>query len=136
LERLLARSGLQRDFWKSRDHLKRLEGMVYLSNQTLEAQLAVAFARAEPDTVALYLAASEESLSGKKNRLGREELLGTLPAYAVIREWMGRDRETVTAERRVERLEKLLLMAINELRKGELSAAADNVEHEMRRRVR
>ncbi len=134
ISELCERAGLGSDCWKSRrEHLSLSPREAYVSNTTL-VEIAIAFAKKEPETVDLLLARREASLRDAARRGYTDEwTLKELAGVALARRWTGTNHQTLSMMKRVERLEKLLYRASSRLRKVGQGTEADRIEAEMRK---
>lgn len=131
MNRLLARSNLRSALWEDYHHDYIDEDRVLVDCSIFE-EVAPAFTRAEPETIDEYLKIDDEVLRSVAHQVDR------LKIYLLFREWMGvnvagapRDLEGLNRELRAERYHRLLMTALNELRKAGLNGKADHIEREL-----
>ncbi len=95
-------------------------------------ELAIAFARAEPETVNLYLDNEEDEyrtrgyLPGKKYM--HEILIEYKPRWAIARAWAGGVKQRDHLKEEVERLRTLVGRAAYELRRAGVEDEAERLE--------
>lgn len=119
LKRVVQRAGLAEFPKQGRTSYESLDGSLYLPNVQL-IELAMAFAKVEPETVNLFLDLEEQELLREGYQYGEfyphRRVLQQRPAWALARQWaagaQGRDHLTEEAGR----LRGLLSQAIRELR--------------------
>jgi hypothetical protein len=118
MERVADRIGMTDRPWRSWPCFTNHDGDIYIPN-TLLVDLAIAFAKAEPETVHLYLDVEERQLLDEgyhhwEHRTHRE-LLQMKPAYALARHWAGGVREHKYLQERVRELYLLVEYTITAL---------------------
>lgn len=115
LERVAARAGVDDAPLKILPAFKDRRGTLFVPNETL-LDLAIAFARAEPETVHLRLDTEEKKLVREGYALGEtrahEDLLRSKPAFWVARHWAGGATENKYLREELRRTQELLRRAI------------------------
>jgi len=136
LERLAARAGVEGTPWRTAPAFRDRKGDWYIPDGAL-VDLAIAFARAEPETVHLYLDLEDEKAlrEGFWFDEGRahERYLKSRPAAAIARQWAGGAQEHRHLHDELMRLRTLLWRAVNDLRDCGQEHKARNIERAFRK---
>ena len=137
LERVADRAGVEGRTWTRLPSFTDRNGGLYVQHTYL-VQLAMAFAKAEPETVNLYLDVEEQELLREGYQFGElyphRRVLQQRPAWALARQWTaGADgRDHLLEEKR--RLERLLYDAIGALKDAGEERKATRLERAWRGR--
>ena len=119
LERVAARAGVADQPWRQWPCFRNRNGDIYTPVSIL-VDLALAFAKAEPETVNLYLDVEEkgqlEAGYAYGERYRHEWLIKSKPAWALARSWTFRDGARDHLREEVRRLQHLLHEAVAALR--------------------
>ena len=131
LDRVADRAGIERKPWRSQPAFKDRNGALFVPNDAL-VRLAIAFARAEPETVNLYLDLEEEEyLQGGfflGERWQHDVLLEQKPAWVIARRWASPEEGRDYLREQVRRLLTLLHRAIDTLDAAGLAKEARRLE--------
>ena len=128
LDRVTSRASLDDRPWRGSPCYTNRKGSTHVPNDLL-VDLALAFAKAEPQTVILYLDLEEAEYLRKgygDSRFWHRELLKELPAHAIARHWSsGAERDPLRDE--LERVRQLAQRACYHLKEAGQERKADSL---------
>ena len=131
LERIAERAGVADKPWLKWPSVKTADGDLYLPNTVL-IDLAIAFAKAEPETVNLYLDLEEKELMQEGYRYGElhphREALKMKPSWALARQWAANTEGRDHLREDNMRLQRLLHDAIRALKDAGEDREATRIE--------
>jgi hypothetical protein len=131
LDRIAQRAGVTDQPWLRSPTIKIHEGDLYVPNTALIA-LAIAFSKAEPETVNLHLDLEEKNLMEEGYRFGElyphRQALKMKPSWAVARQWAAGAEGRDHLREDNDRLQALLYDAIRALRDAGEDRKAARIE--------
>lgn len=117
LPRVAERCGISDEPWSKRPAIVDREGHMYVPNEVL-IDLALAFAKAEPESVHLWLDHQARELLegyGPRDHQRHARMIQSMPSHALARHWTGGMREHKYMRDRIRELELLLEYTITAL---------------------
>jgi hypothetical protein len=136
LERLADRIKLEHRPWQHAPCFKNVNGDIYAPIEML-IEVAIAFAKAEPETVNLRLEMEEAEYVQRGYGLGEsyyhKELLNKKPSFALAREWAKREEGRDYLKEELERVTYLLNRAIGYLKDLGETRKVGLLERELRK---
>ena len=130
MERIADRAGVTEQPWRQWPCFKNREGAIYMPNSLL-VDLAIAFAKAEPETVLLYLDLEREKMLAegywRGERHQHEEILKTKPVWAIIHQWVGSKPSRDHLREEIERMRRLMWQAVEVLEQNGLAREATRI---------
>ena len=131
LERVAARAGVTDKPWDGPHSFRNRDGDLYLPSSAL-LDLALAFARSEPETVNLYLDTEEQELLQEGYAFGERYkhkwVIEQKPAWALARAWAAKHGARDHLKDELKRLQRLVREAVAALRDAGNDRMANRLE--------